>query len=281
MTRGAFQLLCNQLQPHLLRQASRLRQPVCVVKLVGLTLYRLAKGESYRTISNLLGVGRSTACNGFWDVCHAIYNFLKPIYLKRPKGDEVKRMTKLFELKFGFPMCGGAIDGTHIPIIAPEEYRTDYYNRKGWYSILLQWLVNHEYKLIDIDVGQPGKCHDAFVFESSKLFCKLKNGTFYPDYTRIIEGQNIPVVILGDSAYPLNNFLMKPFQESLATINQIHFNERLSRARILVEHTFGRLKGRWQCIMKRNDSHAKYIHILVATCVVLHNFCETWKISHD
>ena len=168
-----------------------MRQPVCMVKLFGLhvALYRLATGESYRTISNLFGVGRSTACDGFWDVCHAIYNF-------RPKGDEVKRMTKLFELKFGFLMCGGAIDGTHIPIIAPEEYHTDYYNRKGLYSILLQGLVNHEYKFIDIDVGQPGKCHGAFVFESSKLFCKLKDGPFYPDYTRIIEGQDIPVVIL-------------------------------------------------------------------------------------
>jgi hypothetical protein len=30
-----------------------------------------------------------------------------------------------------FPQCCGAIDGTHIHIIAPKEHHTDYYNRKS------------------------------------------------------------------------------------------------------------------------------------------------------
>ncbi|XP_038055779.1 protein ALP1-like [Patiria miniata] len=178
-------------------------------------------------------------------------------------------------------MCGGAIDGTHIPIIAPDQYHTDYFNRKGWYSVLLQGLVDHNFKFMDFDVGQPGKCHDSWVFQSSKLHLKLVNGTFYPRLTRAIEGQDIPVVILGDSAYTLSPFLMKPYPEGLATAEELRFNVRLSRAHILVEHAFGRLKGRWRCIMKRNDSHAKNIHVLVSACIVLHNFCETWKQENE
>ncbi|XP_071962759.1 uncharacterized protein [Antedon mediterranea] len=281
MTRGPFHLLCNQLHPHIVRMDTRMRRPVSVIKLVAMTLYRLATGESFRTISNLFGVGMTTAYEAFWDVCIALCTNLKPMYVKRPKGDEVQRMLQIFEHKFGFPMCGGAIDGSHIPIIAPKKYHTDYYNRKGWYSVVLQGLVDHEYKFIDFDVGHPGKCHDAYVYESSKLFKKLTAGTFYPPLTKTIDNKEIPIVLLGDSAYPLSKFLMKPYPEGLANQSQKRFNERLSRTRIIVEHTFGRLKGRWRSIMKRNDTNSQNIHIVVTACIVLHNFCEIWNMDYE
>ena len=40
--------------------------------------------------------------------------------------------------KFGFPNCGGKIEGRHISIIARSEYHVDYMNRKGLYSVIMQ-----------------------------------------------------------------------------------------------------------------------------------------------
>ena len=62
-----------------------------------------------------------------------------------------------------------------------------------------------------------------------------------------IQGKNIPLFLIGDSAYPLKTFLMKPFtfNSSLAN-NQKVFNYHLSKACIVVENTFGRLKARWR-----------------------------------
>lgn len=41
-----------------------------------------------------------------------------------------------------YPQCVGAIDGCHLPIIGPDEFAADYYNRKGWHSIILQAVVD-------------------------------------------------------------------------------------------------------------------------------------------
>ena len=48
-----------------------------------------------------------------------------------------------FEILWGFPQAVGAIDGTHIPIIKPLESAYDFYNPKGFYSIVMQALVDH------------------------------------------------------------------------------------------------------------------------------------------
>jgi hypothetical protein len=41
---------------------------------------------------------------------------------------------------------GPAIDGSHIPIKAPYLFPVDYFNRKGFYSIVLQAVVDHKKK---------------------------------------------------------------------------------------------------------------------------------------
>ena len=83
------------------------------------------------------------------------------------------------------------------------------------------------------------------------------------------------VVILGDPAYPGLPWLMKPYPENAhTTANQRHFNYRQSRARMVVENAFGRLKGRWRCLLKRLDVRLENVTNIVTACVILHNICE-------
>ena len=56
---------------------------------------------------------------------------------------------------------------------------------------------------------------------------------------------------------------------------QMAFNYRLSRARNVVEEAFGRLKGRFRCLLTRNNTTLKYLPSKIASCCVLHNLCET------
>ena len=60
--------------------------------------------------------------------------------------------------------------------------------------------------------------------------------------------------MLGDPAYPLLQSLMKAFPDKSHLSRQDkNFNYRLSRARVVVEHSYGCLKGRWRCLLKQLD----------------------------
>ena len=59
------------------------------------------------------------------------------------------------------------------------------------------------------------------------------------------------------------------------------FNYRLSKARVVVEHTYGRLKGRWRCLLKHLDVATDSVPGLVGACCVLHNVCEIQGDSFD
>ena len=52
------------------------------------------------------------------------------------------------------------------------------------------------------------------MFANSELFEKGENGTLFPSRPRNICGVEIPLVILGDPAYPLLPWLMKPFSDN-------------------------------------------------------------------
>ena len=45
---------------------------------------------------------------------------------------------------------------------------------------------------------------------------------------------------------------------------------------MVVENAFGRLKGRWRCLLKRLDFKLENIPYVVSSCVTLHNICEMY-----
>ena len=51
----------------------------------------------------------------------------------------------------------------------------DYYNRKGFYSIVLQAVIDSNGKFIDIFVGYPGSTHDSRIFRNSSLYYILSS----------------------------------------------------------------------------------------------------------
>ena len=71
---------------------------------------------------------------------------------------------------------------------------------------------------------------------------------------------------------------MKPFpHNTYLSRQQKKFNQQLSRARVVVENAFGRLKGRWRCLLKKNESNTSNMPKIISCCVVLRP--EEWIVS--
>lgn len=84
---------------------------------------------------------------------------------------------------------------------------------------------------------------------------------------------DVPVHIIGDSAFRLTERIMKPYPFHIEqSFKQKCFNYALSKSRRVVENAFGHLKARFRRIGKGVDNAIKNANSVVLACCVLHNF---------
>ena len=84
-----------------------------------------------------------------------------------PKKEEILRVFEDFEQVSYLPRVIGAIDGSHICIIAPSEDEYANANRKRYYSINIQAICNANLIFRDVVAKWPGSHHDSFILEAS------------------------------------------------------------------------------------------------------------------
>lgn len=221
-------------------------------KRVGIALWKLATGSEYRTISHLFGVGLSTVFNCMQDFCNTTIQTLLKKDIITLDLNKLKQMALYFNRRWRMPQCHGAIGGSHIPIIPPEEYPRDYVNRKGWHSIVLQAVVDGKGIFWDVCVGYCGSVHDSRVLSQSDISGKITDQNLFGRHKVTIAGVNVGHYLIGDPAYPLKTRLMKPYADTgRLTPEQQAFNYRLISARSQVETAFWRLKGGGDASAKR------------------------------
>lgn len=130
---------------------------------------------------------------------------LSHLFIKWPQGDEIRIESQKLKDKRGIPGVIGAIDCTHVTIKKPMQNPADYFDKKKNYSLTIQAVVTTDRKFIDIFYGEPGSLHDSKVLRRSDLFRRAHENVnqLFPNNTFLI----------GDSAYPLLNWLVPPIQE--------------------------------------------------------------------
>ena len=108
----------------------------------------------------------------------------------------------------------------------------------------------------------------------SGLFDLGENKQILTSPKKIVSGTEIPPLIIGDSAYPLLKWLLKPYpNRGHLTPDEREFNKKLIAARSVVERAFGMLKGRWRLLLKKVEQQTRTLSKTVLTAWVLHNIC--------
>lgn len=74
-------------------------------------------------------------------------------------------------------------------------------------------VVNAKYRFIMINVGSYGKDSDSGILCITNFHQCLENGTLKLPIKRKLNNSDIlaPYVFVGDEAFPLRNYLMRPF----------------------------------------------------------------------
>lgn len=137
----------------------------------------------------------------------------------------------------------GVIPIKHLP--GGLEASKEYHNFKNFYSIVLMGLVDAKYRFIWASCGYPGNSHDSIILQSTVLWDDIKQGKVISEIAKKIGNVSIPPLILADSAFPFQRWLMKPFTNRNPTQKQSYFNYYLSWVCMVTEGAYGQIKGCW------------------------------------
>ncbi|KAJ4944617.1 hypothetical protein JOQ06_013160, partial [Pogonophryne albipinna] len=126
-----------------------------------------------------------------------------------------------------------------------------------------------------IQVGDFGRTSDGGLYAGSDLGRGMETRTLHvppstsPGAAHLGE---MPFVMVGDAAFPLKPYLMRPYPGQNLTHQKRIFNDKLSRARMVVENAFRILASRWRIFHRRINLHSKNVATLVVAGCILHNF---------
>ena len=59
--------------------------------------------------SRLFAISRLSVCLIVQEICQLIMDVLMPKHIKKPEGNQLKEIVQVFERKWGFPQCVGAV----------------------------------------------------------------------------------------------------------------------------------------------------------------------------
>ena len=274
MSKDTFWYLCQTFGKHFRKETTQLRRPLVPAKRMAILLHWLAQASSFSELAAMYAIGKSTVAVVVHEGITILRERLVPEVILFPTGQELDRVMIDFEALCGLPCCGGALDGTFMPMKKPSEFGDTYFCYKKFIAIIVLACVDARGIFTYVNAGRPGSVGDSYAYRNSIMHQKIASGEWLAHPTRSIAGVNIKPFLVADSAFPLSASCMKCYDVGQPAYRR-SFNYSLIRTRRVVEQAFGRLKGRWKIMDgKCTIKDPVFVRHVAVVCCALHNVCE-------
>jgi hypothetical protein len=263
---------------------------VILIYYVNLCFYRyLASGDLASSSAYNYRIGLSTCRAIVKETCQALWNALQPRYLSSPTKEDFRKIAEDFNLKWNLPFCLGAIDGKHFRVKCPPNSGSDYYNYKKYFSIILMAITDANYCFSFVDIGHVGSLNDSSIFRNCGFGKAIMDSSMDvppPSPLPGTSGANaepFEYYFVGDEAFALTSNLLIPYSKAQVqgrteqAVKHKIFNYRLSRARRVVENSFGILAARWRLFNNTIQAHPDTAVCFIQAAVCLHNYLMKTK----
>jgi len=143
--------------------------------------------------------------------------------------------------------------------------------------------VDANLKFVTLDVGAYGKQNDGGFLRNSALCQSLETRSLQllEDTVLPLTEITLPHIFVGDEAYPLTTYIMKPYSRRTLDRSKDIFNYRLSRARRVVECASGICASKWGILDKAIETKVDTGVEIVKCIVLLHNIILDVEDLHD
>ncbi|XP_004964672.1 uncharacterized protein LOC101786969 [Setaria italica] len=251
----------------------RATRGMTTMEALGMFLWVIGAPQSLRQVEDRFVRSLETISRTFDNVLSSVLKLAVDII--KPKDPEFRTVhPRLRNPRFApyFNNCIGAIDGTHIPVVVPNDKVVQHTGRHGYTSQNVLAICDFDMRFTFAVTGWPGSVHDMRVFSDAlnkygDKFPHPPAGKFYlvdsgyanrPGYLAPYKG----------TKYHLPEFRSGPMPKGMKeTFNYAH-----SSLRNVIERSFGVLKMKWRILLGIPSFPMQKQSKIIVACMAIHNF---------
>jgi hypothetical protein len=197
---GTFRFLYEKLGPFLKKKDTRMRATISVETRIAVSLCKLGIGNGLLLVGEVYGIAECRASCIVREFYKVVRKHFLRVLVQFPSESQFKILASQFEALYGIPYIVAAIDGSHIPVLAPVIGGEDYYCWKSFHLAILQGIVDVNCKFWDFEFGWAGSLHNWSIFQVTKV------GKAF------MERKYMPYKLIGDATYPVRPWMYYPFK---------------------------------------------------------------------